>query len=281
VQSSDTSHEYALEKFSRYLQDNGIRSSTIDSYIIRVRKFLDYVQSDRPLSSDFEEFRKYLLDKNLSRSTINNYCFAIQRCFMMHGESITFKFIRPNNNIPYYLEEEDIFRIFSSCRNLKHLAMLHVLFYACLRVSELCNLDDNDLDLKSRTIRIREAKGRKDGIALITERCANVLRNYLEMRPPVEIDGRSPLFYTDFGRRWERRAVYRMFMTWKEIAGVKRFGGLHVFSRHSPATIMVSKGCDIRIVQEILRHRDIRTTLRYAHVADKTKREMYEQYLAH
>ena len=86
VKPSDASHEYALEKFARYLQDNGIRSSTIDSYVIRVRKFLDYAQSERPLSSDFGEFREYLLKKNLSRSTINNYCFAIQRYFMMHGD---------------------------------------------------------------------------------------------------------------------------------------------------------------------------------------------------
>lgn len=264
----------------RYLQYNGIRGSTIDSYIIRVRKFLDYAQSDRPSSSDFEEFRECLLEKNLSRSTINNYSFAIQRYYRLNGESISFKFIRSNNNISYYLEENDVFRIFGSCRNLKHLAMLHVLFYACLRASELCNLDDNDLDLKSRTIRITEAKGGKDGIAFITERCANVIRDYLDVRPQIEIDGRYPLFYTDFGRRWERRGLYRMFMSWKAVAGIKRYGGLHVFSRHTPATIMVAKGYDIRIVQEILRHRDIRTTLRYAHVADTTKREMYEQYLA-
>jgi len=56
-------------------------------------------------------------------------------------------------------------------------------------------------------------------------------------------------------------------------------GGVHVFSRHNPATIMIAKGCDCRIVQELLRHKDIRTTLRYAHVSDKTKREKYEQYL--
>jgi len=155
--------------------------------------------------------------------------FCHSKVFHDAWGSITFKFIRPNNNIPYYPEEDDVFRILSSCLNLKHLAMLHVLFYGCLRASELCNLDDNDLDLKSRTIRIREAKGGKDGIAFITERCANVLRNYLEVRPAIEIDGKSPLFYTDFSRRWERRAVYRMFMTWKEIAGIKRHGGLHVF----------------------------------------------------
>jgi integrase/recombinase XerD len=52
-----------------------------------------------------------------------------------------------------------------------------------------------------------------------------------------------------------------------------------VFARHTPATIMIANGADLRTVQEVLRHRDIRTTLRYAHVSDKTKREKYEKCL--
>jgi len=157
--------------------------------------------------------------------------------------------------------------------------MLQTLFYGCLRASELCNLNDDDLDLKARTLRIREGKGGKDGIVIISPECATTLKRYLEVRPRFEVDEHFPLFYTDFGRRWDRRDIYRMFMTYKKLAGIEKHGGVHVFSRHTPATIMVAKGCDIRIVQEILRHNDIRTTLRYAHVSDKTKREKYEQYL--
>jgi integrase/recombinase XerD len=70
-----------------------------------------------------------------------------------------------------------------------------------------------------------------------------------------------------------------MFITYKIRAGIEKHGRLHVFSRHTSATIMVANGGDIRIVQELLRHRDIRTTLRYAHVSDKTKRGMYDKYL--
>jgi len=68
-------------------------------------------------------------------------------------------------------------------------------------------------------------------------------------------------------------------MSYRQKAGIEKQGGLHVFARHTTATIMIAKGCDIRIVKEVLRHKDFRTTLRYAHVADKTKRERYEQYL--
>jgi integrase/recombinase XerD len=269
----------ALIRFRRYLNDIGLRASTIESYVIRVNKFLDFAQSDNPPVIAFEEFRDQLHSKNLSRSSLNNYSFAIRSYYKMMGTEISFAFIKPNDILPYYFDEDDVLKIFSICHNLKHLTMLKTLFFGCLRASELCNLDMCDVDLKSLTIRLREAKGGKDGIANISDECANLLRQYLLARPPLSINGRLPLFYTDFGRRWDRKDLYRMFIYYKKKAGIEKTGGVHVFARHTPATIMVANGCDIRIIQEVLRHNDIRTTLRYAHVSDKTKREKYERYL--
>jgi len=157
--------------------------------------------------------------------------------------------------------------------------MLTVLFYGALRVSELCSLNTDDIDLEALTIRVREGKGGIYSIALISPQCSDVLKSYLEMRPSLDINGKQPLFYTDYGQRWGRTDLHYMFKVYKRKAGIEKRGGLHVFARHTPATLMIANGCDIRIVQEVLRHKDIRTTLRYAHVSDKTKREMYERYL--
>jgi len=99
-------------------------------------------------------------------------------------------FLPTNNRIPDYFSEDDVIRIFAACYNLKHLAMLQTLFYGCQRASELCNLDDGDLDLKSLTLRIREAKGGKDGIVYIQDVCARTLRQYLAIKPFLVIDGR-------------------------------------------------------------------------------------------
>ena len=74
------------------------------------------------------------------------------------------------------------------------------LFYDCLRASELCNLDESNLDLKSRTLRIREGEGGKDGFVMISSECVEILKRYLEIRSHLDIGGRSPFFYTDFGR---------------------------------------------------------------------------------
>ena len=70
--------------------------------------------------------------------------------------------LRSNDAIPYYFTEEDVLDIFSVCSNIKHLAMLQTLFYGCLRSSELCKLDDCDLNLSTRTIFLRETKNGSD-----------------------------------------------------------------------------------------------------------------------
>jgi integrase/recombinase XerD len=157
--------------------------------------------------------------------------------------------------------------------------MLKVLFFGCLRSGELCNLDLPDYDAKNLTLRLRETKNGSDNIAYIDEDTAKNLNQYLQIRPPFEIDGKEPLFYIDYSHRWTNGDVYRMFMHYKEKAGIQKKGGVHCFSRHSSATLMIARGCDLRSVQALLRHRDIHTTLRYTHLCDAVKREKHSQYL--
>ncbi len=270
---------HSLVMFQRYLKENGFRESTIDSYVERAGKYLEFAKTDKPSVEMFEKFRRTLHAKKLSRSTINNYCISIKAYHKMLGEEVSFPFLKVGETIPYYFSQEDVLRIFSVINNFKHYTMLNVLFYGCLRASELCTLNDDDVDLNALTIRIRQGKGGKDGISFINDTCANILKHYLGMRLPLKIDGQQALFYTDYGKRWDRSDLYRMFQSYKEKAGIEKPGGLHVFARHTPATIMVANNCDIRVVKEILRHQDIRTTLRYAHLADKTKRDKYEKCL--
>jgi integrase/recombinase XerD len=156
---------------------------------------------------------------------------------------------------------------------------LNVLFYCCLRASELCAINDEDVDFNALTIRIKEGKGNKEGICFLNDQTASILKRYLSIRPPLEIDGKQPLFFTDYGKRWDRRDLYRMFSTYKDKAGVKMKGGLHVFARHSTASLMIANGCDISIVQKLLRHSDIRTTMRYTHLSDRLQRESHRQFL--
>jgi integrase/recombinase XerD len=271
--------ETVLISYKRYLTNLGLRYKTIILYTERVGKFLDFGQTNDPSTTKADEFRESLIDRGISRSHINNTGFALKKFYGMKSINWSFPVLNRNDSLPYYFNEIDILSIFSECTNIKHLAMLQTLFFGCLRSSELCNLYDKDLDIEKRTLSLRETKGGRDDISFINDDCAETLKFYLKIRPQIEIGGRTPLFYTDNLNIWDRASIHRMFLYYKDKAGIKKTGGVHVFARHTPATIMIAKGCDIRIVKEVLRHRDIRTTLRYAHVADKTKRERYEQYL--
>ena len=273
------SKDVVLDRFKRYLMGLGLRDETIKLYVGLVGGFLEYAKADEPSVETANAFKAFLIDKRLSRGHINNACFAIKKFYKMNNINWEFIKLKTNEGIPYYFDEKDVLAIFSVCSNIKHLAMLQTLFYGCLRSSELCKLDDNDLDLKTRTLRLRETKGGRDDIVYINEECADTLKAYLKMKPQINIGTRTPLFYTDNGNSWTNGDVHRMFIYYKKKAKVTKQGGTHVFSRHTTATLMIAKGCDCRIVKEILRHKDIHTTLRYAHVADKTKRSSYEKYL--
>lgn len=279
IRDSTDSVDSTLLVFGRYLEGRGLRESTIGGYKECLRRYLNFCGTDRPPVSKVDEFRDDMLDRHLSRSSLNNAGFAIKKFYEMQGTEIAIPFLKANSHIPDFFREDEVRRIFGACHNLKHLAMLNVLFYACLRASELCELDLPDVDLGRMTIRVRQGKGGKDGTTFIQEDCARILRMYLERRPDIAVDGRKPLFFTDSGQRFDRKMVYAMFSKVKRRAQIERSGGLHVFARHTPASLMIAKGADIRVIQQILRHKSITTTVKYTHISNETTRNWYERTL--
>ncbi|HPT19998.1 MAG TPA: tyrosine-type recombinase/integrase, partial [Methanothrix sp.] len=190
----DTSGDFSasLKQYERYLRSIGFRDSTIISYSGHICRYLKFAGTDRPSIESAMQFRQALDDKRLARSTLNNYSFAISKYHEMLGEDVSFPFLKRNDELPYYFGEEEVRKIFDVCTNLKHYAMLQTLFYGCLRASELCNLDDQDIDLKTLTMQVRAGKGGRDGVAYLSNECARALRCYLEVRPQLEIDNRIP-----------------------------------------------------------------------------------------
>jgi integrase/recombinase XerD len=267
-----------LQRYERYLRNNGYRPSTIAGYCIRIKVYLTESETNSPGIEQASRFRETLLDSNLKPSSINNYCASIKAFYKMQGEEIDLPFLKVSNKINFYYTEEEIIKLMSVIRNLKHIAAISTLFYCLLRASDLCNLNDCDLDLKDLNLRIRDGKRGKQAILPIPPACGGILRQYLQIRPPLEINGQFPLFYTDFGNRWERRNLYKMVVHYKNKAGIKKAGGCHML-RHSAASILIKNGCDIMTLKELMRHENIETTARYITVLDTVKREKLEKYL--
>jgi integrase/recombinase XerD len=185
-----------LKKFEHYLKELGLRQETVNLYIGRVGAFLNQIKNNLPNIEAADKYRSRLIgDGKFSRSHINNTCFAIKKFYQMNEINWNFTVLKPDEGIPYYFDEQDVMAIFSVCSNIKHLAMLQTLFYGCLRSSELSRLDDKDLNMKSRTIRLRVTKGGRDDIACINTRCVETLEEYLKIRPQMKIGNRNPSSY--------------------------------------------------------------------------------------
>jgi integrase/recombinase XerD len=222
-----------LEKYENYLRCRGFRESSILRYRDLIKKYLNKTKSIKPPVDTAMEFRDELLKSDLKHSTINLYFAAIKQFYKMYGEGVDFPYLPVNNKLPYYLSSDDVLKILSIIPNLKHYSMISLCFYCMLRASEFTNLDDNDVDLKNLILRVRQGKGGKDALIPIAPVCAEVLRQYIEIRPKVVLkDGSVPFFPTDFYNRWERRDLYRMFIIYKKKANINIAGGTHLL-RHS------------------------------------------------
>jgi integrase/recombinase XerD len=268
-----------LRKYENYLRSKGYRDSSVIRYGDSIKRYLNATHSIKPSIEKAMEFRDGLLNTQLKPSTINLYFAAIKQFYLMHDDEIEFPYLPVNNKLPYYLTPDDILQILSIIHNLKHYAMISLCFYCMLRASELVNLNDSDVDLKNLMLRIREGKGGKDALVPISPDCAEILKQYLAIRPHVVLkDGSIPFFPTDFYNRWERRDLYRMFVIYKKKAEININGGTHLL-RHSAATILLNNGADLLTVKTLLRHSSLSTTEKYIHLSKENIREKYERCL--
>jgi integrase/recombinase XerD len=269
-----------LKKFARWMTDHGYRDSSIEGYLKAIELYLRTIKTITPSIEDAKEYHSNMAASNLARATVNIRRAALIAFYKSQGLELKLPFLKPNNQVPYFFDENDVAAILNCCKNFKHYAMLNLMFHCMLRVSDLCNLEDADVDLKTLTLRIRDGKGGKSALLPIAPECAKVLKSYLELRPPLEVDGKQYLFYTDWSRKWSRRSVELTFKYWKDRAGVTRPGGVHVFGRHTPASIMVKNGCDVYSLQQLMRHNSIKTTARYLHTDIAALREKQIRFLA-
>ena len=147
--------------------------------------------------------------------------------------------------------------------NLKHRTMIMTGYAAGLRVSEIVRLTIGDIDSKRMTIHIRGAKGKKDRIVPLSKKLLETLRNYYRQYRPINY-----LFEGQYGGAYSTRSAQSILMEAKQKAGIHKKGSIHSL-RHSYATHLMESGTDIRIIQELLGHNTIKTTMLYTHVSKK------------
>jgi site-specific recombinase XerD len=241
----------------------------------QIRRFLEWCGGGEPrLPEDpARAAEAYILElvqrRGISRSYHNQVVSAIRfLCESVLGQpKIALRIPRPRKEqrLPAVLSQEEVARMLRKARNLKHRALLMLLYSAGLRVGEVVRLMVEDLDGERGLVRVRCGKGRKDRYTLLAQRALEAVSLYRDAYPTHRwlFPGDRP------GRHLTPRSVQRVVKKAASAAGIEKHVTAHTL-RHSFATHLLEGGTNLRIIQDLLGHQSARTTQIYTHVARST-----------
>jgi len=261
----------ALQLLIETLQLKAYSESTVKTYRNEFAQLL-YVLKNVPVNTlDSTKLRSYFLyctnTLKLSENTLHSRMNAIKFYFeqVLHHETLFFEIPRPKKplQLPKVISTADIKKLFAVTKNLKHNLMLKLCYGMGLRVSEIVNIKITDIDSKTMQVFIERAKGKKDRYVNLPESILDQLREYYKLHKPLKY-----LFEGLQREQYSIRSVQQVFKNAMQKAKINKVIGIHGL-RHSFATHLLENGTDIKFIQELLGHNDIKTTLRYTHVSEQ------------
>lgn len=256
-----------LERTERELRIRNYSRKTIESYLNRLKRYFDFKKNDFD-RVDNENIKNFLLSceqNNISPQSRNLFLNAIKFFYqkVVHaGEQITATSAKKNQRLPAVLSRKEIVSLLSTTENAKHKLLLALAYGAGLRVSEVVDLCVRDLNLEELTIHIKQAKGKKDRITIFPGRLVPGIQNLIAGK-----DGGCVVFASERGGKLTTRTAQKIFEQCLKRSGINKDATFHSL-RHSFATHLLENGVDVRYVQELLGHQNIRTTQIYTHVTN-------------
>ncbi|GEQ86236.1 integrase [Patiriisocius marinistellae] len=264
------------EHFLKFLEGKRYSKSTVNTYGHFVYEFLKFTK-DKPINDiDENDVRYYLewavktLNYSLSShrqivSALKHFSFFYPAC-SINTENIYMP--KKDKKLPTVLNIEEILTLIECTKNLKHRAIITMLYASGLRIGELINLELKDFDFNRNQLHVRNAKGRKDRYTTIAKSLHPLLKNYhLTYKPKIYF------IENPNGGKYSPNSVRSFLKKNSKIAGIKKTVTPHSL-RHSYATHLLEQGTDIRYIQELLGHSRTETTMIYTHVTKKELREI-------
>jgi site-specific recombinase XerD len=154
-----------------------------------------------------------------------------------------------------------VIRLFKAVENRKHLAILMLMYSGGLRLSEVRNLTIHDIKSDQNYIFIKDAKGSKDRVTLLSQKLLIALRKYY-----IEYKPKYWLFEGQYGGQYSETSIQKVFRTAKIKSKINPLATTHTL-RHSFATHLLQQGMNLRYIQELLGHASPKTTQIYTHIA--------------
>lgn len=264
----------------RLAQEMRIRNfspKTIQAYLYYNKELLRFASKDvREIEKqDIRDYIDCLFNLGKSSSTANlainafkfYYEAIMQRKFFVPKTGI--KRPKSEKRLPVVLSKVEVIKMIDCLDNIKHKLIIQILFGSGLRVSEVVDLKINDIDFIRKIITVRQGKGAKDRITIVSDKTLGEIEKYLLEYQPL-------IFLFESHRAGEKlavRSVQKVVAEAIESAGVNPLASAHSL-RHGFATHLLESGIDIRYIQELLGHARLETTQIYTKVANNKLREI-------
>ena len=293
-----------LKSFIAYLSvEKNFSNYTVSAYKSDLVSFFIWTNNISPEKVTYNQIREYLhfIQKfNYKKTTVARKIASL-RTFFKYLYKSQFIEINPAENIsapkkpkslPKFLTDDEMNKILDNIKidtpaGLRNKAILELLSATGMRVSELSNLNFEDLNLDENEITVF-GKGAKERIVLVSERAKKYLLQYIDVARPLivknapvqELTESSPVFINKTGYRLQSKTIRVVINDLVDKIQLPKHVTPHVF-RHSFATRMLEHGADLRVVQELLGHASISNTQIYTHVSVQHLKDEYDKTHPH
>ncbi len=307
LMSESITYSKAMEKFQHHLLvERGYSKLTVKEYLNDLKLFKEYLQEKENYPNDFsvERVEKYeivdflgniIIIKENTPATRNRKLYSLRSFFkylvqekiLSNNPAETVEASKTENRSePIYLKTNDARKYIRTIRNsdsrnnIRDLAIVKLFLYAGLRISELVNLDMENLDFDDEALKFY-GKGNKERVIPLHNDVIEAILDYLPLRDQVDIkkeEDKNALFLSSQGKRISPRTIQLFVKKYAREAGLRQASKITPHKlRHTFATSLYHQTKDIKVLQDLLGHADISTTQIYTHTDLEEKQQAIDE----
>jgi integrase/recombinase XerC len=281
-----------VNHFGRYLEaERNFSFHTLRAYMKDVFDFVKFLHKkqlnfSQTTKHEVRSFLEKLNSKKLSKATIvrklasirSFYKFLIINNIIKNNPTENMSGPKKSKKLPLFFTEMEMKTLLNTPNiKLRDRVMIELLYSCGLRIGELINLNLENINSISETVNII-GKGNKERIIPVGIPCLIAVKNYIDERRilglPCEI--KSPLLLGNHAKRLNQRTARRVLHTYFVKVGFNKKASPHTI-RHTFATHILNRGCDLQSVQEMLGHKNLSSTQIYTHVTIESLKKVYEK----